>query len=290
MRTVKDVSKLTGISVRTLHYYDEIGLLKPTAYNEAGYRLYDDKALETLQQILFFKEFELSLNDIRLTMCGPNFDKEKTLISQKKILQKKRDRLDGLIRLIDDVLKGENKMSFKEFSKEDIEHMFHSMISYMNEDQLEVIRKTYGDVEHFKDEFFYNAESEEAQSNFKKIAEWYGSKAAVKDAAKSIKSHEVIKSYQNRISEIYKRLSLLQGKEITSFDIKRLMGEYEFVMKQLFQVRDVKPLLLDMAKEFMENADLIKANDRQFGNGASTFIGKAIVSFYEGKSTHLTRK
>lgn len=59
MRTVKDVSKLTGISVRTLHYYDEIGLLKPTSCSAAGYRLYDDKALERLQQILFFREFDM---------------------------------------------------------------------------------------------------------------------------------------------------------------------------------------------------------------------------------------
>lgn len=56
MRTVKEISERTGISVRTLHYYDEIGLLKPTSYSEGGYRLYDDKALERLQQILFFRE------------------------------------------------------------------------------------------------------------------------------------------------------------------------------------------------------------------------------------------
>ena len=62
MRTVKEISDLTGISVRTLHYYDEIGLLKPTEKSDAGYRLYDDKALETLQQILFFREFDISLN------------------------------------------------------------------------------------------------------------------------------------------------------------------------------------------------------------------------------------
>ena len=63
MRTVKEISDLTGISVRTLHYYDEIGLLKPTKKSDAGYRLYDDKALETLQQVLFFREFDIPLHD-----------------------------------------------------------------------------------------------------------------------------------------------------------------------------------------------------------------------------------
>ena len=68
MRTVKEVSNLTGISVRTLHYYDEIGLLKPSVLTEAGYRLYDDKALETLQQILFFREFDIPLKEIKAVM------------------------------------------------------------------------------------------------------------------------------------------------------------------------------------------------------------------------------
>ena len=66
MRTVKEVADLTGISVRTLQYYDEIGLFKPTQVTEAGYRLYDDPALEVLQQILFFKELDFSLKDIRM--------------------------------------------------------------------------------------------------------------------------------------------------------------------------------------------------------------------------------
>ncbi len=72
MRTVKELSDLTGISVRALHYYDEIGLLKPTEKSDAGYRLYDDKALETLRQILFFREFDLSLNftDAAGNACG----------------------------------------------------------------------------------------------------------------------------------------------------------------------------------------------------------------------------
>ena len=71
MRTVKEISGLTGISVRTLHYYDEIGLLKPTQKSDAGYRLYDDKALETLQQILFFREFDIPLKEIKAVMDNP---------------------------------------------------------------------------------------------------------------------------------------------------------------------------------------------------------------------------
>ena len=73
MRTVKEISDLTGISVRTLHYYDEIGILKPTEKSGAGYRLYDDKALETLQQILFFREFDIPLKEIKAVMDKSDF-------------------------------------------------------------------------------------------------------------------------------------------------------------------------------------------------------------------------
>lgn len=280
MKTVTEVSKITGISVRTLHYYDEIGLLKPTDLSEARYRLYDDKALETLQQILFFKEFDMCLKDIKAIMLKPNFDKNKTLMDQKKLLLIKRNRLDGLIRLIDDILKGDNSMSFQEFSRGEIEDMFVAMMSNIGEEQVKVITDKYGDIEKYKEEFVANAGSEQAQGNYKKVIEWYGSKEAAMETVKNPNSAEIMKSYQNRISGIYKKLSLLQKEDINSFAIKKLIGEYDFVSKQLYQMKDVKPLLLEIAKEFMENNDLIRANDEQFGSGSSVFIGKAIINFY----------
>lgn len=91
MRTVKEISDLTGISVRTLHYYDEIGLLKPTDKSEAGYRLYDDKALETLQQILFFREFDIPLKEIKAIMANPALDRNQILQMQRKMLTVKRN-------------------------------------------------------------------------------------------------------------------------------------------------------------------------------------------------------
>ena len=74
MKTVKEVAEMTGISVRTLHYYDEIGLFKPTEVTEAGYRLYDDKALDRLGQIFVFRELDLPLADIKLIMENPSFN------------------------------------------------------------------------------------------------------------------------------------------------------------------------------------------------------------------------
>ena len=84
MRTVKQVSELTGISIRTLHYYDEIGLFKPSEVTESGYRLYDESALEVLQQILFFKELDFTLREIKVIMENPQFDKKAAFEKQKR--------------------------------------------------------------------------------------------------------------------------------------------------------------------------------------------------------------
>lgn len=97
MMTVNEVSKLTGVSIRTLQYYDKIGLLKPTKYTESGYRLYDDIALEKLQQILLFREFEFSLKEIKEIISKKDFDKNKALEQQITLLTLKKERLENLI-------------------------------------------------------------------------------------------------------------------------------------------------------------------------------------------------
>ena len=95
MKTVKEVSELTGISVRTLHYYDEIGLFKPTEVTEAGYRLYDDKAIEKLGQILVFRELDLPLADIKLIMDNPDLDRNSVLAKQREMLCLKKCMLSN---------------------------------------------------------------------------------------------------------------------------------------------------------------------------------------------------
>lgn len=118
---VNEVAKLTGVTVRTLHYYDEIELLHPSIVSESGYRLYDENNLEVLQQILFFRELEFPLSEIKEIMNNPYFNKSEALQKHKKLLMKKRKRLDKLIKLTDQIMEGENKMSFKEFDIKEIE-------------------------------------------------------------------------------------------------------------------------------------------------------------------------
>ena len=97
MKTVQQVSKLTGISVRTLHHYDQIGLLKPTKVTEAGYRLYDETALKRLQAILFFRELEFPLKQIGEILDRPGFDFSSALADQIRLLELRAEQLQKLI-------------------------------------------------------------------------------------------------------------------------------------------------------------------------------------------------
>lgn len=97
MKTVKEVSKLTGVSVRTLHHYDAIGLLEPTHVTEAGYRLYDDTAIRRLQTILLFRELQFPLKEIKEILDSPGFDPVSALEQQIKMLELQRDHLNALI-------------------------------------------------------------------------------------------------------------------------------------------------------------------------------------------------
>lgn len=117
MMTVNEVSKLTGVSIRTLQYYDTIGLLPPTEYTEAGYRLYDDTAMERLQQILLFRELEFPLKEIKRIIDSPDFNRNKALEQQMKLLTMKKEHLEGLISFARKIKEtGVNKMDFQVFN------------------------------------------------------------------------------------------------------------------------------------------------------------------------------
>ena len=108
---IKEFSRFTGVSVRTLHYYDEIGLLKPARVDKAtGYRYYDEHSLLRMQEILFYRELDFPLKHIEEILTSPNYDKHKALQAQKEMLILKKERLERLIFAIDGATKGENVM------------------------------------------------------------------------------------------------------------------------------------------------------------------------------------
>lgn len=122
MRTVKDVSKLTGVSVRTLHYYDAIGLLTPTKVTDAGYRMYDDTALSRLQSILLFRELQFPLKEIKEFLDSPDFNQEETIAQQIKLLELQYKHIGELISFAREIqTKGVKTMNFEVFDINEIE-------------------------------------------------------------------------------------------------------------------------------------------------------------------------
>ena len=108
---IKEFAEFTGVSVRTLHYYDEIGLLTPAYVDRfTGYRYYDEKSLLRMQEILFYRELDFSLKSIREILSSPNYDANRALKEQKNLLILKKERLERLISAIDGAVKGENIM------------------------------------------------------------------------------------------------------------------------------------------------------------------------------------
>lgn len=124
MRTVHQVSELTGVSVRTLHHYDQLGLLKPAQITEAGYRLYDDAALQRLQSILLYRELDFPLREIKALLDDPAYDPKEALARQIRLLECKRRRLEGIIAFARDMEKqGEIRMDFQVFDKSEQEKL-----------------------------------------------------------------------------------------------------------------------------------------------------------------------
>ena len=282
MRTVKEISDLTGISVRTLHYYDEIGLLKPTKKSDAGYRLYDDKALETLQQVLFFREFDIPLKEIKAVMENPVLERNQILQMQRKMLVAKKERMERLINSIDDILKGDNKMDFAIFSKTEVEEMFQTMIEHMPENMKNLAVKEFGSVEEWKKHYIEVVSSEEMQKGYAKVVEWYGGKEKFLSVANSPISKEVAESYNKRIEGILQKLIEKRNCDVNSSEVKKIVKEYGLVMKELSQIKNEEEFMLAQA-QYYRNEKTKPMIDEKYGKGASEFFSQAIEAVYNIK-------
>ena len=280
MRTVKEISNITGISVRTLHYYDEIGLLKPTDKSDAGYRLYDDKALEQLQQILFFREFDIPLKEIKAVMENPALDRNHILKMQREMLLTKIKRMEHLVASIDDILKGDNKMDFAIFNKTEMDEMFQAMTEHMPEEIKQKAIDEFGGLNQWHEHYIKAISSDDMQKRYQKMLEWFGGKEKYLDTVKNPISKEVVASYQKRMDAILEKLAGRRECLVDSFEVKEIIGEYGFVMKQLYQLKDEKGMMLSLAQTYC-NEKVKTATDEKYGNGAAQFFMQAIQTFYK---------
>ena len=276
MKTVKEVSQITGVSIRTLRYYDEIGLLPPTTITEAGYRLYDQRALEKLQEILFFKELELPLNEIRDMMNRPDYNKQQVLATQKHLLECKRNRLNGIIELISDVMKGVNTMSFGAFNKKEVEQIVNHTLSHMNPEALAEQIKRFGGEDAYKDHLSQGFENEKAVAE---LIRWYGSKEKALQAVLETPADSAPTASAADTELIYRQF--VQAKEsnntaLATDAVKKLADNY----KVMFHLDNARNILLDLAKEYAKEEGLATATDTQYGEGVSAFIANTIQHYY----------
>lgn len=259
MMTVSQVTKLTGISARTLQYYDEIGLLKPSDLTSSGYRLYDDEALQLLQQILFFKELGFTLQEINKFISHPNFDKIEAYKKQKELLLLKRNRTDRLIELLERLERGEQCMSFKEF---DLSNYINALEAFKSNSADNIV-KYWGSIENYTEAMTYNLE------HFSEIMEQQMSDE-VKEIAK-----------QNEF--LFTKLTGDISKDISSPEIQQIVQDIDILL-QTHTSADVYGHDYWNSVIHSYSSDYVKAiTDTKYGSGASDHIVRALQYYSDHK-------
>lgn len=238
---INEVAKLTGVTVRTLHYYDEIGLLKPSKVSEASYRLYDDDAIELLQQILFFKELDFPLNEIKEIVKSASFDRTEALKKHKELLIKKRKRIDRLIKLVDKTIEGECNMSFKEFDNIDFEN---AKKKYAKE-----VKERWGKTDAY-------VESETKTKNYGK-EQW--------------------QQVNEEGGDILKAFAENREKGADSKEVQALVKEWQdYITKRFYKCTN--EILKCLGLMYLED-ERFKENIDSYGKGTAEFISQAIAIY-----------
>ena len=238
---VKEVADLVGISVRTLHYYDEIGLLIPEETTESGYRVYSEKNLETLQQILFFKELGFSLKKIKEIINSPSFDRQEALEAQRIMLLERRNRLDKMIRTIEKTIqhsKGEIRMTNKE------------------------------KFEGF--DFSYNPYEKEAR-------ELWGNSAVDESNAKIAKlSKYEKKEFAEKFNAIFKNLASLRHLPVDSKEAQAAIKEWYVILNEMgnYSYEAFK----NLGQMYVDDIRFTESIDK-FGQGLAKFMRDAMAVY-----------
>lgn len=285
MKSISQVAKLTGISIRTLQYYDEIDLLKPSELTSSGYRLYDENALQALQQILFFKELGFSLKEIKEILENPDFDRIAAFKKQKELFLLKRNRINRLIQLLERLEKGEHCTSFKEFDLSD----YISALEDFKTNQAETVTKHWGSIENF-DMFIQKIRDDEDQVA-KLAIQQFGSVENYTEQMKYNLEHfsEIMETrLPEEAKEIAKQSDILYGKLTADLSINVSTPEIQSIVHSIdVLIRDngggvslAKPYIYVLIDAYSN--DYIKSvTDKKYKKGASDYIVKAFRYYAE---------
>lgn len=242
---ISEVCGLTGLSARTLHYYDEIGLLRPSFVAESRYRYYDEDDISRLQQIMFFRELEFPLKEISEIMNSPDYDREEALRRHRKVLLMKQARLGELIKLTEKLLNGDDKMSFKEFDATEIEN---EQKKYAQE-----VKERWGGTA--------------AYAEYEKKAEKGGRERSEQIAEEA--------------NEIFKAFAAAKGGEPAGEELQTLVERWRAHITKNYYECTVQ-ILAGLGQMYVGDERFKSSIDR-FGEGTAETMSAAIASYCEGK-------
>ncbi|MBO4907968.1 MAG: MerR family transcriptional regulator [Lachnospiraceae bacterium] len=237
MMTVHEVSRISGVSIRTLQYYDSIGLLKPSDYTDSGYRLYDDTAMERLQLILLFRELEFPLKDIKKIIDSPKFDKDKALEQQIELLKLKMEHLDNLLNLARGIKKiGVDKvMDFSAFNTKKIE------------EYAAQAKETWGDTDAYKE---------------------YEEKSKGRTSEDNV---NIAKDIMKIFTEFGGMKDMEPGAETVQKQVKKLQ---DYITENMYNC--TKEILAGLGKAYSTPGEMNANIDAAGGEGTGEFVDKAI--------------
>lgn len=249
--SVHEVAELAGTTTRTLHYYDEIGLLKPALVTDAGYRQYSKENLLHLQEILFLREVGFALKEIKELMASPGYDAREALKKHLEVLEAQKDRINGLIALVKDRISGKENISFEEFSEEKI---------------MELKEQYRGEViERYK-----------GTKSFEEFEERFSGKSQKKQ-------NEQWQNFLMTAQDIFGRLALYEGKSPKLSKVQQLVAEWKEYINEHFYSCDEK--MLSCLGELYVSDERFAAYINQFGKGnLAEFFRKAIFEYCKGKA------
>ena len=241
---IKKFADLTGVSVRTLHYYDEIGLLKPDFVDEqTAYRFYGQESLNRMQEILFYRELDFSLNNIKEILSSKNYNKKEALKGQKQLLMLKKQRIERIIQSIENAESGEENMNFTAFDNTEFETQRKA---YKDE-----VEKRWGNTNAYK-------ENQQKTKDYSKD-DWSDVKIG--------------------LDKILNEFAQLKNNGVTPTNelaIKQVQKLQEFITKT--QYTCTKEILLGLADMYVAD-DRFKSYIDQNGTGTAKFISIAIKSY-----------
>lgn len=245
---VKEIADMVGVSVRTLHHYDQIGLLKSASVSPTGYRLYTDKDLERLQQILFFKELDFNLQEIKKILDTPSFDRKIALRTHRELLIEKKKRLERIIESVDKTIYSVEE-GIEMSKKEMFEAFDMTEIKKHQEKYAEETRKKYGSTDAYK-------ESQKKTSTYTK-----------EDWARIM----------GRQDEIYKKLAALTDRDPADPEVQELVKEKRQHITDNFY--NCTPEILRGLAEMYTLDERFTTNIDKYKPGLAEFLKEAIIIY-----------